>query len=203
MKDRILQTLEQIEKEEGVWEQNNSQPPGFVSPEGGLKTKFASIPRSTGKILEQMILERKPKTILEVGSSVGYSTLWLALGAEQVGGHVYATEMNPERIALNKKHIKEAGAESIVTLHEGDARETIKNWEYGKIDFVFLDAFKKDYSEFVDMLLPLMIVDGLIAIDNVGTHAKSLGPFLEKIRSSVHIRSEMINRDNGILLLFT
>ena len=206
MREKILKTLEKIEKEEGVWEQNNNQPTNFVSPEGGLKTKFGSIPRSTGKLLEEMILERKPKTIVEIGSSVGYSTLWLALGAEQISAQVYASEISPERIAKAKEFQKEAEVGNTVKLFEGDARKMLQSWDIlhnSRIDFVFLDAYKKDYSEFVDMLLPLMNVDGIIAIDNVGTHAKSLSQFLEKIRTSTQISSKMIQKDNGILLLFT
>jgi predicted O-methyltransferase YrrM len=204
VKDKIAKTLEEIEKEEGVWEQNENWEQNKPSPDWGLKTKFASIPRSTGKYIYEMILERKPKVIFEIGSSVGYSTLWMAMAAEQIGAKIYATEINTGRIELAKKHFKEAGVDNIITLYEQDAHQILQQWgQREKLDFVFLDAFKKDYAGYFDLVYPIMNQGGIIVIDNVSTHANLLGEFFDKIRTNNKIKKELINKDNGIMTLFT
>jgi len=195
VKDKILATLEQIEKAEGVV---HSRPAGW-----GAKTKYASVPRGTGMFLHDLVLKHKPKTIFEIGGSVGYSTLWLALAAEQIQAHVYTTEINSLRIKLAREHYKMAAAEETITLFEQDAREVLKQVaaQQKQIDFVFLDAFKKDYPEFIESIATLLTNRGIIVMDNVSTHENLLKNFLERITKDSRFLAQKIDQDNGILIL--
>ncbi|MDB4939884.1 MAG: hypothetical protein JWO40_309 [Candidatus Doudnabacteria bacterium] len=207
VKDKILKTIEEIEKTERVWQQNEDWETANISHDWGLKTKFASIPRSTGKFLSELILELKPKTIFEVGSSVGYSTLWMALAAEQFDAKIFATEINTARIEMAKINFKSAAVENFVTLLDYDAKVVLQEWnslsfnESKQIDFVFLDAFKRDYVEYLDLLYPLLKSGGVIVIDNINTHANLLKNFFEKIETNQQFSFEKLDKDNGIMLL--
>jgi predicted O-methyltransferase YrrM len=209
-KDNILKniqtTLEAIERAEGVWEQNENWENRTVKPDWGMKTKYASIPRSTGKLLKDLVIELNPKTILEIGSSVGYSTLWMAAGALEISGFgkVYSTEINPSRSALAKEHFKMASTESIITLFESDAKNILQDWDKispDPIDLVFLDAFKKDYPEYLDLIYPILKDQGIIIIDNIITHANLLEDFFKKIGANNQISTQRIDRDNGLMLI--
>jgi predicted O-methyltransferase YrrM len=200
---KILKTLEAIEKTEGVWEQNQNWQSTQQTFDYGLKTKYASIPRSTGKIISELVLQRKPGKILEIGSSVGYSTLWLALAAEEINAKIFTTEINPSRIQMAKLHFKMADVESMVTLFPKDAHLVIGELaeQNQQVDLVFLDAFKKEYLAYIDELYPIIRSGGAILIDNVKSHANLLIGFSEKLSKDSRYSYEKIEQDNGILIL--
>lgn len=208
VKDKIIKTLEAIERAEGVWEQNENWEKAEVPHDWGMKTKYASIPRSTGIFLKNLVAERKPETIIEIGTSVGYSTLCLALGLLEISdnptGHIYGNEINTLRIELAKKHFEMAGVQDLITLFEFDAKTALAKWQQEnqkKADFIFLDAFKRDYPEYLDLILPIFDPQGIIVIDNINTHANLLEPFFKKISENNQLVSTTIDKDNGIMLL--
>ncbi len=203
MNAKILETIERIEKAEGVWEQNQSWEDQRKSFDYGLKTKYASIPRSTGKILSNLVIQLKPKIILEIGSSVGYSTLWLALAAEQIEAKIIATEINSFRIDLAKQHFEMAGVQDLITLVPKDAHTVLAELkETGvTVDLVFLDAFKKEYPLYIDELYPILGHSGTIIIDNVNSHANLLNKLFEKLSNDWRYIQRKIDQDNGILVL--
>ncbi|GAC1572521.1 MAG: class I SAM-dependent methyltransferase [Candidatus Doudnabacteria bacterium] len=205
MKDKITQTLEAIEKAEGVWEQNENWENTEMAHDWGMKTKYASIPRSTGLLLKNLVERYKPQTVLEIGSSVGYSTLWILKGLlsqQNVRSHIYASEINTLRIVLAREHFKMAGAEDRITLFDYDAKIALQSWPKDRsIDFVFLDAFKRDYSEYLNLLIPLLSKNGIIVIDHINTHANLLHSFLSLISLNTKLSSEIINKDNGLMII--
>ncbi|MES2471177.1 MAG: O-methyltransferase [Patescibacteria group bacterium] len=160
------------------------------------------VPTSTAQLLRFLILITKSKTILELGTSIGFSTIWLALGAKENGGHVYGTEIFPEKAKLAKKHFEEAGVSDQVTLLEEDILDVLKNWKNEqKIDFVFMDADKQRYDQYLEKLLPIMNDNALIAVDNVGNYPEHMQPFLEKCTSMEGITVHFLNIDFGVLLI--
>ena len=114
-----------------------------------------------GRVLRQLTEAVGAKRVVEVGTSSGYSTIWLALGVRAVGGKVFTHEIDPEKIKMARENFKKAGVEDLITIIEGDAHETVKQ-HTEPIDVVFLDAEKKGYVDYLRKLLPLVRPGGLI-----------------------------------------
>jgi predicted O-methyltransferase YrrM len=114
-----------------------------------------------GRVLRQLTEAVGAKRVVEIGTSSGYSTIWLALGVRGTGGKVFTHEIDPEKVKLASENFKKAGVEDLITIIEGDAHETIKQHEE-PIDVVFLDAEKKGYIDYLKQLLPLVRPGGLI-----------------------------------------
>ena len=101
------------------------------------------------------------KRVVEIGTSSGYSTIWLAMGARANGGKVFTHEIDPEKVKIATANFKKAGVNDVITIIEGDAHETIKQHKE-PIDVLFLDAEKKGYVDYLRQLLPLVRPGGLI-----------------------------------------
>ena len=114
-----------------------------------------------GRVLRQLTEAVGAKRVVEIGTSSGYSTIWLALGVRAAGGKVFTHEIEPEKVKIASANFKKAGVDDLVTIIEGDAHETIKQHKE-PIDVLFLDAEKKGYIDYLDKLLPLVRPGGLI-----------------------------------------
>jgi predicted O-methyltransferase YrrM len=114
-----------------------------------------------GRVLRQLTEAVGAKRVVEIGTSSGYSTIWLALGVRASGGKVFTHEIDPEKVKLASENFRKAEVDDLVTIIEGDAHETIKQHEE-PIDVVFLDAEKKGYVDYLEKLLPLVRPGGLI-----------------------------------------
>jgi len=103
-----------------------------------------------GRVLRQLTEAVGAKRVVEIGTSSGYSTIWLALAARATGGHVFTHEIDPDKVKIARANFKKAGLDDVITIIEGDAHKTIKQ-HTEPIDVLFLDAEKKGY---VDYLAP-------------------------------------------------
>ncbi len=122
---------------------------------------YLNITTREGRVLRQLTEALGAKRVVEIGTSSGYSTIWLAMGVRAAGGHVFTHEIDPETAKLARANFKKAGVDDLITIVEGDAHETIKKLK-GPIDIVFLDAEKKGYVDYLEKLLPLVRRGGLI-----------------------------------------
>jgi len=122
---------------------------------------YLNITTREGRVLRQLVETRGAKRVVEIGTSSGYSTIWLALGVRAAGGKVYTHEINPKMIKLARENFKKAGVDDLITIIKGDAHETVKQHKE-PIDVVFLDADKKGYVDYLTKLLPLVRPGGLI-----------------------------------------
>jgi caffeoyl-CoA O-methyltransferase len=168
MEAQLAQTLARLEAEDRADRSDGtprSQRLRAVTPEVG---RFLNIlARATGA-----------RRILEIGTSGGYSTLWLADAARESGGAVTTLELDPVKIERARRNFAEAGADGLVTIVPGDARETVAALEPG-FDFVFLDAEKELYLELLEPLVRLLRPGGVLVADNLLSHAEELAPFRE------------------------
>jgi len=124
-------------------------------------TWYLNITTREGRVLRQLTEAMGAKRVVEVGTSSGYSTIWLALGARASGGKVFTHEIDPEKVKIARANFKKAGLDDVITLIEGDAHQTIRQHK-DPIDVVFLDAEKKGYVDYLEKLLPLVRPGGLI-----------------------------------------
>jgi predicted O-methyltransferase YrrM len=106
------------------------------------------------------------KHVVEIGTSNGYSGIWLCLALKGTGGKLTTHEIDEGRAALARENFKRAGVEDIVTLVMGDAHETVTRIKE-PIDLLFLDADKEGYIDYLNKLLPLVRPGGLVAAHNM------------------------------------
>ena len=124
------------------------------------------IGEDVGRFLHSLILAKKPKRILEVGTSYGYSTLFLADAAKQVGAQVITLELADYKQAYAKQQMEQAGLANHVEFKLGDAIEAIKN-DTGLFDFVLLDIWKELYVPALEAMTPKLSPEAVIAADNM------------------------------------
>lgn len=171
----------------GVWTPNN-------------EIKLWSVPRKTAEMLNAMVLEHRPKTILELGTSAGYSTLWLAQAAKQYGGKVYTVEMAKPKIEMAKNHFQKAGLAEHIKQLEGKVSDILSGWNKGKIDFVFMDADKKNYLSYLKQLEPFLSERAVIAADNAIDFKDLMEDYLSYVSENGAYASQLIEIDNGLMV---
>ena len=160
--------------------------------------RLRQIPPETGKFLAILAASAPTGPIFEIGTSAGYSTLWLALAARQTGRQVVTCEMLPEKISLARETFRLAGVEDVVTLYEGDAR--VKLAEMEQIGFCFLDAEKELYSECYELVIPRLIPGGLLVADNAINHRETLAPMLERAQADPRVDAVIVPIGKGELV---
>jgi len=127
---------------------------------------YLSVPAQDGKALRLLTEATDAKNVVEIGTSTGYSGLWLSLALQRTGGHLTTFEIDHQRASMAREHFKEAGVEKVVTIIEGDAHEQVAKLK-GPIDVAFIDADKSGYVDYLTKLLPLVQPGGLILAHNV------------------------------------
>ena len=125
-----------------------------------------SVPPQDGRILRLLTETIGAKHVVEIGTSVGYSGLWIALALTSTGGKLTTFEIDPSRAAKARENFARAGVSNIVTIVEGDAHETVKQIQ-DPIDLLFLDADKEGYIDYLNQLLPRVRPGGLIVAHNM------------------------------------
>ncbi|MFH1506629.1 MAG: O-methyltransferase [archaeon] len=163
---------------------------------------WGSIPCSTAKFLHILVLATKSKNILELGCSLGYSAIWIALAAKKFEGHVYTTEIDAARIKQARENFEASGLGDHITLFEKDIIEVLTKWNEGEVDFVFIDAKKEDYLKYYELALPLLKKGGLILADDVGKFKDQVRPFLDKVNNDSGVVSQFLELDDGLMLVY-
>lgn len=206
MNEKIKRVLKKIEEKEQDWEYLLSDTESKIhsfgrDPYQGNKINFWSVSRNIGELLRFFVLLTKPKTILELGCSAGYSTLWLASGLDSKG-KIYTTEILDEKIRIAQTNFKEAGVEKNIKILKGNILQTIKQLKTKKIDFVFMDADKKESLKYYNLIFPLLKKGGVIISDNVSDYEYLMKDFLNKINKDKRIEHKYINMDGGLLIIY-
>jgi len=127
---------------------------------------YLSVPIQDGKALRLLTEAIGAKNVVEIGTSTGYSGLWLCLALQRTNGHLTTFEIDHQRAAMAQAHFQEAGVERMVTIIEGDAHQQLAKLK-APIDVAFIDADKSGYVDYLNKLLPLVRPGGLILAHNV------------------------------------
>lgn len=127
---------------------------------------YREVPTDNGRMLRLLAETAGAKNIVEIGTSTGYSGLWLCLALQKTGGKLTTFEIDPARAAQARKHFEQAGVDGRASVVLGDAHENVKRLK-DPVDVLFLDADKEGYGSYLQTLLPLVRPGGLIMADNV------------------------------------
>jgi predicted O-methyltransferase YrrM len=152
-----------------------------------------NVDRETGRWLALLVRATKARELLEIGSSNGVSTIWLAEAARQNGGRVTGTEILPERASEANRNLAEGGLDGVARVEPGDARATVATLP-GPFDLVFIDAEKDDYVDHFEAIFDRMRPGGLILADNVISHDLSVYQTMLRGRSDVETVTIPIGR---------
>jgi predicted O-methyltransferase YrrM len=139
-----------------------------------------AVSEEDGRFLRVLIATSKAKRALEIGGASGYSAIWIGMGLRETGGTLVTMEYDPTRARELADNVKRAGLSDIVTVVPGDAFAHLPTLS-GSFDFVFLDAWKKDYKRFLDLMLPRLNKGGVFVAHNVVNKKSEMGDFLDAI----------------------
>lgn len=129
-----------------------------------------NVPVEDGRLLRVLAESVNAKRVVEIGTSNGYSGLWLCLALRATGGRLTTYEIDRRRAALARDNFKRAGVDHLVTLVEGDAHAEVAKFNE-PIDLLFIDADKEGYPDYLNKLLPLVRPGGLIVAHNMRSPA--------------------------------
>jgi predicted O-methyltransferase YrrM len=159
-----------------------------------------NVPAADGRFLYDLIIEKGYRRGLEIGTSNGYSTLWMGLAFRETGGRIITIEYEKLRGEEAAENFGKAGLGDVIDLRINDAFDEIPKID-GKFDFIFLDAWKPDYIRFLELIRDRVIPGGAIAAHNVIAQERSMRDFLEAIENDPGLETTFIEASSeGISL---
>ena len=141
-----------------------------------------AVSEEDGRFLRVLIGSSRAKRALEIGGASGYSAIWMGLALRDTGGRLVTIEYDPARARELADNVRRAGLADIVQVVAGDAFKEIPKVA-GTFDFVFLDAWKKDYKNFFDLIYPRLDKGGLFVAHNVVNKRNEMGDFLDAVHT--------------------
>ncbi|MGB8991982.1 MAG: O-methyltransferase [Desulfobaccales bacterium] len=160
---------------------------------------MANVDTLHGRLLRILAESTGAKQVVEIGTSNGYSALWLCLGLRTTGGKLVTHEIDHDTAEKARANFKRAGVDNIVTVVEGDAHETVTRLKE-PIDILFIDADKPGYVDYLNKLLPLVRPGGLILADNMSRPTPS-PQFIKAITTNPNLETIFLNmQSTGISL---
>lgn len=160
---------------------------------------FWNISRASANFLNMLIKISGAKNVVEVGTSNGYSGIWIAKALKENGGHLTTIEYYEKRIVLAEENFKKCGVDDVITIKQGSACDVLEELE-GIFDFAFIDANKGEYIKYFDIINPKLKKGGIIAADNITSHPEKVAPFVEKIKSDPNYQVEILDLPAGMLI---
>ena len=160
--------------------------------------RLRQVPSGTGRFLALIAAAAPEGEFIEIGTSGGYSALWISLACRAIGRRLTTYEIAEAKVALATETFRKAGVDDIVTIVAGDVREHVG--EQSNVSFCFLDVEKKLYEECFEAVIPNMVSGGLLVADNLISHAGDLAGFLDRAESDERIDTMVAPVGEGVLL---
>jgi predicted O-methyltransferase YrrM len=163
--------------------------------------RLRNVEPETAELLGVLVRALGAQRVLEIGTSNGYSTIWLGDAAEAVGGSVLSLEIEAERTAQAADNLAQAGVDAFVELRTTDAGGALAGFDDGSFDLIFLDAERPQYVGYWPDLVRALRPRGLLVVDNCLSHAKELVDFSELVYGAEGITSTLVTVGAGVLLI--
>ena len=163
--------------------------------------RFRNIEPESAQFLAQLVHIQQTQQILEIGTSTGYSTLWLAYAAQQVNARLTTLEIDAERSQQAASHLADFNLSNGVEFWVGDAAEYLKQSQ-AIFDFILLDAERDAYVDYWPDLKRLMCVSrGVLVVDNVLSHADQVTDFIAIIQQDEQFNLSTLAIGAGLLVV--
>jgi caffeoyl-CoA O-methyltransferase len=150
-----------------------------------------------GAFLRFLVALKRPRRVLEIGVFTGWSSIEMARGLPE-GGRITALDQDPETTAVARRYAEEVGVADRIDYRVGDAKELLGELA-GPFDLVFIDAWKPDYVEYYEAVLPKLAEDGVILADN--TLSESVRPFNEHVLADERVECVLVPIRDGVTLI--
>ena len=160
--------------------------------------RLRQITPDTGKFLALLAACAPEGEYLEIGTSAGYSTLWLAMACRMLHRSITTFEVLPEKAKLARETFQVTQVEGIIRLVEGDARQYLS--QYQNIAFCFLDAEKEVYGECYEAVIPRMVKGGLLVADNAIDFQETLKTMLDRALTDERVDALIVPIGKGELV---
>ncbi len=160
--------------------------------------RLRQITPETGRFIALLAACAPPGHCVEVGTSAGYSALWLSLACRAAGRTLVTLEVREDKAALARETFRLAGVEDAATLVIGDARQHLAR--YPGIGFCFLDAEKEVYADCYEAVVPNLVTGGLLVADNAINHRETLAPMLDRALGDPRVDAMIVPVGKGQLV---
>jgi predicted O-methyltransferase YrrM len=150
-----------------------------------------AVSEEDGRFLRVIVATTRARNALEIGSANGYSAIWIGLGLRETGGHLTTIEYDHGRAQQAMANVRQAGLSDVVHVIEGDAFKEIPKVA-GAFDFVFLDAWKRDYKRFFDLVYPRLNRGAVFLAHNVVNKRSEMGDFLAAIQDNPNVFTAIV-----------
>ena len=162
---------------------------------------FWNISRVTGEFLYNFIKNANCKNIVEVGTSNGYSGIWIGKALKETDGHLTTIELWEKRFSIARQNFENCDVADRITIVQGSACDVLRDLpEDFKIDFAFVDANKKEYADYFELIHPHLKVGGYIACDNVLSHKEKTQTFIDAINNHPDYENVVLPLPAGLSL---
>ncbi|MEE9457641.1 MAG: class I SAM-dependent methyltransferase [bacterium] len=159
--------------------------------------RFRALHPASAEFIFLLALATRARRIVEIGTSAGYSALWLARACAATGGSLVTLERNPVIVDVAADHLKSAGVADLVDIKVGDARETLAALD-GPFDLAFVDGEKDEYAAYGELLWPRLAAGASLVADNVLSHADEAAPFLDWLHARADAATTVLEIGNGL-----
>jgi predicted O-methyltransferase YrrM len=162
--------------------------------------RMLNITRDTGEFLAVLVHATAARRVLEIGTSNGYSTLWLADAARGIGGSVTTVEFAEFKIELASANFARSGLSPFITLVHDDAGRLLQRSDPSTYDLIFLDSERPEYPGWWPHLRRVLRPGGLLIVDNATSHVEQMAPFVALVTADPEFATCLIPVGNGEFL---
>ena len=159
--------------------------------------RMLNITRDTGEFLAVLVRATSARRILEIGTSNGYSTLWLAEAAKYIDGSVTTVELSESKVQLARSTFARSGLSDRIQLLHEDAGGVLDRSEPEAYDLVFLDSERPEYPGWWPRLKRVIRSGGLLVVDNATSHADQMAPFVDLVQADPAFTTCLATVGNG------
>ncbi|MBJ7961322.1 class I SAM-dependent methyltransferase [Bacillus cereus group sp. N28] len=159
--------------------------------------KLRNISREMGQFLSVLVKGCNAKKILEIGTSNGYSTLWLANAVEETNGNVITVELSSERVGEALGNFERANLTQRIDIHNQEAGAFLDSQVDRSFDFIFLDSERTQYMWWWEHIKRILEPKGFLVIDNATSHAGELAGFIKMVEEDVTFETVLLAFQKG------
>ena len=162
--------------------------------------RMLNITRDTGEFLAVLVRATAARRVLEIGTSNGYSTLWLAAAARAIGGSVTTVEVAEYKVGLAATNFARCGLSPFIKLVHDDAGRLLQRSDPGAYDLIFLDSERPEYPGWWPHIRRVLRPGGLLIVDNAISHVDQMAPFVALVTSDPQFATSLVPVGNGEFL---
>jgi predicted O-methyltransferase YrrM len=177
---------------------------GNAHDEGAVnrKERMLNITPDTGEFLTVLVRATRATQVLEIGTSNGYSTLWLVHAVQPLNGHITTLEIAPQKAAMARANFARAGFEAWITSQVTDAGEFLKREPDARWGLIFLDAERVHYSGYWLDLQRVLKPCGLLVVDNAVSHPREVADFVAMVKQTAGYTTSLVPVGKGEFMAF-